>query len=295
METAEATGTALKVLLKQQHLQEHGAFKRAYDRAAGQVDKDLVGTAPSKATFYRWLAGGLVKLPYPGACRVLEQMLPGWSAAELFSDWNDVDGPAKLRPDDGAEREAAELPQVVQRDDRFADLSAVFTSRSEFSHELPPSVLFDGATSIRAAGLSLNMICQQYGDRGLRDLLRAGCTMHLLFLRPYGEAIRQREREENYPDGFLSGLTELNISIIERLREMVDDHAERLVIRTYDETIRFNITLVNDRTCVMQPYLPDARGLDAPTMVADRSNDVTGFYDIFANVFETLWERADVR
>lgn len=293
------TETVLKNLLKQQHLQEHRQFLRAYDKAASKLDKELIGTGPSKATFYRWLGGMMTRLPHPGHCRVLEAMLPGWTADELFKPWGDgVPPQPRLHPIENAgPRPAAQLPQVVERPQRLADLSAVFTSRTEFTHELPPAVLFDGATSVRAAGLSLNMLCQQYGDRALGALLDAGCVLQLLFLRPRGEAIQAREQEEGLTPGHLSMLTELNIEVSERLRRKLSpDSAERLHIRTYDETIRFNITIVSDRTCVVQPYLPDVRGLDAPTFIADRASDGdAGLYGIFTGVFESLWDRAEAR
>lgn len=79
-----AVGTILKALLRERHLQEHQAFCREYDRVARRVDPELQRSYPSKATFYRWLSGDLRKLPYPGHCRILEAMLPGWSAEELF-------------------------------------------------------------------------------------------------------------------------------------------------------------------------------------------------------------------
>ncbi|MEU6701730.1 DUF5919 domain-containing protein [Pseudonocardia sp. NPDC046786] len=292
------TETVLKNLLKQQHLQEHRQFVRAYDKAASTIDKELIGGGPSKATFYRWLGGVMTRLPHPGHCRVLEAMLPGWTADELFAPWHEgVPLQPRLRPAEAGPRAAAQLPQVIERPHRLADLSAVFTSRTEFTHELPPAVLFDGAMSVRSAGLSLNMLCQQYGDRALGALLDAGCTLQLMFLRPRGAAIQAREAEEGLTPGHLSMLTDLNIEVTERLRRKLSpDSAERLHIRTYDETIRFNITIVDDRTCVVQPYLPDVRGLDAPTFIADRASDgETGLYGIFTGVFESLWERAEPR
>src|SRR5690242_6362429 len=81
--------TALKVLLRQRHLQEHRAFCREYDKVARVVDRELVGGYPSKATFYRWLSGSLTGLPHPGHCRILEQMFPGWRAEALFLPWPD--------------------------------------------------------------------------------------------------------------------------------------------------------------------------------------------------------------
>lgn len=289
--------TVLKVLLKQQHLQEHLAFRRAYDRAAASVDKQLVGGAPSKATFYRWLAGDVCRLPHPHHCQVLEALVPGWTASELFEQWQEgVPDKPRLHPADATQRIARQLPQLAERNRRYADLSAVFTSRAEFTHEMPPTALFDYASNIRACGLSLNMICQHYGDRALKERIeRDKCRVSLLFLQPYGTEIAAREAEEAYDVGYLSSLTELNIHLAERLRASMDQPArERIAIRTYDETIRFNITLVNDKTCVVQPYLPNARGLDSPAFVADKDDGARtpGLYDIFEDVFTTLWDRA---
>ncbi len=93
----------------------------------------------------------------------------------------------------------------------FSDVVAVYPTRSEFTSRMPPHVLFDGARDIRAAGLSLNLIYQQYSDSRLLHLIEGGAKLRCLFLDPDGEAIRAREREEGYPDGYLSSLTRMNI------------------------------------------------------------------------------------
>lgn len=74
----------LKLLLRQRHWQKHSTFCREFDKAAGSVDPELVGTWPSRAQLHRWCSGELKGLPYPDACRVLEKMFPGWSAEQLF-------------------------------------------------------------------------------------------------------------------------------------------------------------------------------------------------------------------
>ncbi|MGH3564515.1 MAG: hypothetical protein ACRDRH_00490 [Pseudonocardia sp.] len=90
----------LKALLRARHLQNYGMFKRAYQKAARGLDKELVETYPSKATLYRWLAGQIQDLPHPDHCAVLEAMLPGWTAAELFKPYGppeSVEGSTLLR------------------------------------------------------------------------------------------------------------------------------------------------------------------------------------------------------
>lgn len=95
-----AAPTMLKALLRERHLQNYGMFKRAYQKAARGLDKDLAGTYPSMQTFRRWLAGNVKNLPYAEHCAVLEAMLPGWTAADLFKPYvapDDVDGSTLLR------------------------------------------------------------------------------------------------------------------------------------------------------------------------------------------------------
>jgi hypothetical protein len=74
----------LKVLLGQRHWQNYATFCSEYDKAAARTDPDLVHSYPSRAQLHRWLTGSLRSLPHAGHCRVLEEMLPGWTAEQLF-------------------------------------------------------------------------------------------------------------------------------------------------------------------------------------------------------------------
>ena len=74
----------LKLLLRERHWQNYGTFCVEYDKAAARIDPDLTGSYPSRAQLHRWLTGSLRSLPYPDHCRVLEEMLPGWTAGQLF-------------------------------------------------------------------------------------------------------------------------------------------------------------------------------------------------------------------
>ncbi|WP_104393715.1 DUF5919 domain-containing protein [Nocardia nova] len=172
---------------------------------------------------------------------------------------------------------------------QFADVEAVFPTRAEFVEAMPPREIFKNATSIDMAGLSLNLLCQQYSDREIEKLLKSRCLFRCLFLDPAGNYIREREKEEGHNPGLLSNLTEINISSMTRLRARVGaDASEFMLIRTYDQPIRFNITVVNKTECIAQPYLPTARGVESPTFVSRRT-DQPGIFDTFSQVFESLW------
>lgn len=174
---------------------------------------------------------------------------------------------------------------------RFADVTAIFPSRSAFASAMPVHTLFDQAKSIRAAGLSLNLLCQQYSDTGLTQLVANGTQLHCLLLDPRGEAIKRREREERYEPGFLSSLNDLNIGVLRRVQDGLPDHARgNMQVALYDETVRFNIFMIDETLCVVQPYLPHSRGVDSPTFVIERQTDQLGLYSMFEQVYTSIWE-----
>src|SRR6185437_9381753 len=115
------------------------------------------GTVPSRAQFHRWLSGGLRGIPYTEHCRVLEHMVAGYSANQLFAPCPDGVIPAPARqPQDASSTALSRSDLPLSPDVGMAGVAAVFTTRTEFAASVQPSALFDGASRIRAAGLSLN-------------------------------------------------------------------------------------------------------------------------------------------
>jgi hypothetical protein len=284
---------ALRALLRQRHW-TYATFCTEFDKAAMAVDPSLRGGWPSRAQFHRWISGELRGMPYPDACRVLEAMFPGWTAEQLFAPSSDEQLIRLGSAASGSDQEPADPPRLDMDRllaDRFSDVSAVYATRSEFISSMPPHTLFDGARKIRACGLSLNLLCQQYAVQSLRHLAESGTEFQCLFLDPDGTAIRDREREEQYPPGHLSDLTRINIvTMRERVRDqMTPDAQSRFLIATYDETIRFNIVLVDDLVGIVQPYMPGRRGVDSPTFVLHRRWPELGLYPMFEAVFCSLW------
>src|SRR5260221_5146178 len=89
--------TLLAVLLQGRGLYRYGGFIAAYQKAARSLDQELCGSVPSRAQFHRWLAGELRSLPHTDHCQVLEHMLAGYSAAQLFQACPDGTIPAPAR------------------------------------------------------------------------------------------------------------------------------------------------------------------------------------------------------
>ncbi|MGW3351495.1 DUF5919 domain-containing protein [Nonomuraea rubra] len=56
--------------------------------------------------------------------------------------------------------------------------------------------------------------------------------------------------------------------MLTRLRDRLDTTAaQRLELHVDDETIRFNLLIADQALRVVQPHLPQARGVDSPTFV----------------------------
>jgi hypothetical protein len=290
----------LRILLAQRGWDRYGTFCREYERAAAKIDRGLTGTAPSRAQLHRWLSGTVRTLPYSDHCVVLEAMFAGRSAAELFrheavAEPSLPTGPgADSGPGPGQLALTEDLaPALIAPAGRYADVTAIFTSRAEFAAAFPAPVLFAHAKIIRMCGVCLSMLCQQHSDQQIRSLIKSGTTVRALFLDPGGQAIKDREREEGHPSGLLATLGELNIEVLTRIRDQLGAPAsERLHIAVYDETVRFNLVFIDEVTCIAQPYLPYARGVDAPTLVIHRRPEPSGLYQTFDELFSKLWAAA---
>jgi hypothetical protein len=174
--------------------------------------------------------------------------------------------------------------------DRFADVSAVYATRTEFTAAMPPTELFRTARQIDAAGISLNLLCQ-YPDKLLRASIEEGTVLRGLFLDPSGDEVQRYEREEGHLAGHISTLTEVNIQALLRIQSQLSTEAqERVQIATYNDVPHFNLMLLDKAICVMQPYLSRTRGVDSPTFVINRRSSVQGLYPTFEQVFDVLWQ-----
>src|SRR5438552_13173129 len=117
--------TVLAVLLEGRGLHRYGSFCAAYHQAAGVLDKQLTHSVPSRAQFHRWLTGELRGLPYTDHCRVLEHMLAGYSAQQLFAPCPERTVPA---PERAAPRTTAAAARSAVPPPGIAGVVAAFAS-----------------------------------------------------------------------------------------------------------------------------------------------------------------------
>jgi hypothetical protein len=108
-----------------------------------------------------------------------------------------------------------------------------------------------------------------------------------------GRRGHRHSQEEDYQPGFLPRLTRLNIHLLSRVRERLPVPArDRLTIAVYDETVRFDILIADDRACVVQPYLPRARGVDSPTLLIRPGGEPGSLYPVFEHIWDALSKRS---
>ena len=177
----------------------------------------------------------------------------------------------------------------------WGELQNIYPTRTEFSHHFSYNHMFEKAHSILAAGISLNAIAMSYSKHALmKSLIEDNCTIQLCFLDPNGDKCAEREEEESLRKGTLSGLTGVNIDVMEGVRKQINktspEHSKQLEIRVYDMIPRFNIYIVDDILMTVQGYAY-GRGEDTPTLVLERKAK-GGLFDFYASIAKHMLENS---
>lgn len=51
--------------------------------------------------------------------------------------------------------------------------------------------------------------------------------------------------------------------------------------------------LIDDHECIMQSYLPYARGIDNPVFLMNNSRGCTYLYGVYQDIFQHVWREAE--
>jgi hypothetical protein len=274
--------TLLKVLLKQRHLQVHSAFRREYDKVAAKIDRDLVGRAPAKAQFYRWLSGELTGLPYAHHCQVLEGMFPDWPVEQLFKPHS---GSLEFVPEP-----AASGPVLAGRDAEAPRMSngtneivGTYPYRSRFSSEKWWDLFSNATDRIDLLGYTLYFLPLEHP--GLIDLLRkkceSGCVVRAAIADPNSPHVAYRDSEENQPITLVVRIT----STLQHFAPLAD--CENFQLR-YQDIPLYNSVFRFDNEMLVTPHLFATPGSAAPLMHL-RRNAEDGMFSRFADHFDNVW------
>jgi hypothetical protein len=278
----EAAPTLLKVLLRQRHLQAHSAFRREYDKVAAKIDRDLVGRAPAKAQFYRWLSGELTGLPYAHHCRVLEGMFPDWSVEQLFQPYS---GSLEFIPDPAASRpvSAGRDAEATQMSNGTDEIVGTYPYRSRFPSEKWWELFSNATEQIDLLGYTLYFLPLEHP--GLIDLLRrkceSGCVVRAAIADPASPHVANRDAEEKQP---ITLVVRIN-STLQHFAPLAD--CENFQLR-YQDIPLYNSVFRFDDDMLMTPHLYATPGSAAPLLHLRRQTD-DGLFCRFADHFESVW------
>ncbi len=278
----DAAPTLLKVLLKQRHLQAHSAFRREYDKVAAKIDRDLVGRAPAKAQFYRWLSGELTGVPYAHHCRVLEGMFPDWSVEQLFQPYS---GSLEFIPDPAASRPvlAGRDAEATQMSNGTDEIVGTYPYRSRFPSEKWWELFSNATDQIDLLGYTLYFLPLEHP--GLIDLLRrkceSGCVVRAAIADPASPHVANRDAEEKQP---ITLVVRIN-STLQHFAPLAD--CENFQLR-YQDIPLYNSVFRFDDDMLMTPHLYATPGSAAPLLHLRRQTD-DGLFSRFADHFESVW------
>ncbi|MEU0157109.1 hypothetical protein [Micromonospora fulviviridis] len=279
--------TRLKVLLQQRHWQTYRTFCQEYDRAAGAVDRSLVGRWPSRAQLHRWLSGSVKRMPYPDHCRVLEAMFPEWSAEQLFEPWEPeanhsaVTSAIRSKADDiGLATPGLRIHLDLTEEDNRAVAQRIRTARSIFF----------------AAHTGYNAMVSQY-QPAVRDAIAQGATLRVVVSDPKGPLMKEPELTRRLcPSIRQAGEIDDVLYTCTRHRSRAAQHGfpvEYVQARTYPGPPSLNILLV-DGWLRLIPYLPLVDAADSPVYEYEFDPDEpTPLIRKYLAAVEQLWAGSD--
>lgn len=289
----------LKVLLQHRHLQTHRAFCREYDKVAAGIDPTLRGGWPSKAQFYRWLAGELVGIPYADHCRVLEKMFPGWTVDQLFQINDDGIGfipePSNVQPITPSQSRSAPPQSVPAR--RSESLPADQLKEAKISNLWPrtnPDVLDDLVARVNNAreevtvfGLTRNF----YAKDDMLPLFEAKAVeipVTFYVMDPYCDSRRDRYRIEP-----VEAAMEDPVRYVREILRPLFDASQRIKpatptagmrIFTFNFPCSFAMEKI-DRSCRVMLYGHGKRGTEGPMLVFEEG---TPYWTYFTDQLQWL-------
>ena len=283
--TQGARPIVLKVLLRGRHLQSHRAFCREYDKVAEKVDKSLKGSYPSKAQFYRWLSGELVGLPYADHCRILEAMLPGWQAEQLFQPH---DGGIEFVPEPPTSpaSQAVALPSSAMEPRGNPEVVEVFPHRSAIPAELWSRLLDDSGERIDVLCLAaLFLVERPTFAKQIKQKASDGAKIRLLFGDPDADEATKRSEEERLDARTVSARIRNALAFLRPLDGMPGVEARLHTTTLYNSVFRF------DDEMVINTHVYGLPGAHAPALHL-RHTPKGDMFETYMESFENVWTAA---
>lgn len=283
----ETTNTPLlKVLLKARHLHVYSAFAREYRKVAGKIDRELAHTGPSKAQFYRWISGDLIKLPHSQHCRVLETMFPDWTVGQMFEPYS---GSLEFVPEAGNKPAVPQPPSLTPvasppATNTPADFVALYAHRADTPNELWLNLL-KGATERIDLFANASLFLPEDNPEAVAIIKKkaaAGTKVRVLMGDPASEAAKLRGYEERLFEG-IPGRIQMALAYY---RPLVD--VEGVEFRLQATSLYNSIFRYDDEMLVNQ-HLYGTYGYIAPILHL-RKAPGSDLFDTYMRSFNRVWD-----
>ncbi|TDP96221.1 XRE family transcriptional regulator [Labedaea rhizosphaerae] len=277
-EQAEDRTTLFKMLLKERHLQEHRAFCREYDRVAAKMNPRPDAQPPSKAQFYRWLAGDMRRLPYPDHCRILERMFPDWTVNQLFEPYSDglayVPEPAP----------AAEPMTPTPAANVPPEFVALYAHRADTPNELWLKLL-KGANERIDLFANASLFLPEDNPEAI-EVIKAkagsGVKVRILLGDPKSEAAKLRGYEEQLFDG-IPGRIQMALAYYKPLVGIDGVEFRLQATSLYNSIFRY------DDEMLINQHIYGAYGYIAPILHL-RKQPGADMFDTYMKSFDRVWD-----
>ncbi len=277
----------LRVLLKARHLHVYSAFAREYRKVASKVDRELAHTGPSKAQFYRWISGNLVKLPHSQHCRVLESMFPEWTVGQMFEPYG---GSLDFVPD--ASREKLPVPPAPVPNPPAPqpatnvppEFVALYAHRADTPNELWLSLL-KAATDRIDLFANASLFLPEDNPEAVSILTKkaaAGVRVRVLMGDPNSDAAKLRGYEERLFEG-IPGRIQMALAYYRPLVEVEGVEFRLHATSLYNSIFRY------DNEMLVNQHMYGTYGYIAPILHL-RKEPGGDLFDTYMRSFDRVWD-----
>ncbi len=284
----EATNTPLlRVLLKARHLHVYSAFAREYRKVAGKIDRELAHTGPSKAQFYRWISGDLIKLPHSQHCRVLETMFPDWTVGQMFEPYS---GSLEFVPEAGSNPGVPRPPSLTPvaspppAINAPADFVALYAHRADTPNELWLNLL-KGATERIDLFANASLFLPEDNPEAVAIIKKkaaAGTRVRVLMGDPASDAAKLRGYEERLFEG-IPGRIQMALAYYRPLLDVEGVEFRLHATSLYNSIFRY------DNDMLVNQHLYGTYGYIAPILHL-RKAPGADLFDTYMRSFDRVWD-----
>lgn len=172
-----------------------------------------------------------------------------------------------------------------------SEIKEVFAIRASMKEACSFDTLIATSKHIRAIGISNTEMTTRINPEAIRNCIKKGGTVELIFLDPEGEFTKQREAEEELRPGKIRNITNVNIDCAIDIRNDLQDKKDQFRLMKYDKQPRMNLIFADD-FLFLQYYANNIPGLKNPSFFIEKQL-VSPVFDFCNSVYEYIRANAE--